>query len=177
MEGEKLWTFLPPCPEHLLDGYRLPPNAWGGSYNVSAGWQSPVDLYRPFSESGAHGSDGIMLSAAAAYGVPEDVWARRKQVVQREGETVLIPPRWWHQVIHLAPSIAVASQHYAGARGRRRIFQHIRDWCGCGGSAAPPEIRSWPPQKQVEWVLQEGLCAKHGTDVGERLFKELMAGR
>lgn len=32
------------------------------------------------------------------------------QILQREGELVTIPPFYWHQVLHLQPSIAVASQ-------------------------------------------------------------------
>lgn len=46
------------------------------------------------------------------------------RIIQNPGELVLIPPRWWHQVYHLEPSIAVASQ-YCNSVNKYGVFQHI----------------------------------------------------
>jgi hypothetical protein len=61
LEGRKQWTFVPPSREvdALLRPYRLAPVAWGdgdgGDFNVSAGWQSDLDLYKRGVRAGAGG--------------------------------------------------------------------------------------------------------------------------
>lgn len=96
LEGRKLWTFLPPLSEldTPLETYRLTPNAFG-SHNMSAGWQSNVDLYR----SGPPSFDerNRVSWPAAGEGLAE-VLQHAVSGVQKEGELVLIPPRYWHQV-------------------------------------------------------------------------------
>lgn len=95
LEGRKLWTFLPPLPEldAPLGTYRLPPNAFG-SHNISAGWQSDVDLYR----SAPPVFDDRKGVSWPASGVGQNVLTHAISGVQEEGELVLIPPRFWHQV-------------------------------------------------------------------------------
>jgi hypothetical protein len=161
--------------DECLAARRLESSAWdGGVYNVSAGWQSPLDLYCtqgavaakwPTAEAlsalppdaraaalaaiqadcdrlvvnAAAGetaagfpfapSDGGLLGAGSALGK-----RRRVTVLQREGELLLIPPRWWHQTYHLEPSVALAGQ-YCNAQNGARVAQHVLDWCGVGAEA------------------------------------------
>jgi hypothetical protein len=64
------------------------------------------------------------------------------QIVQHPGEMILIPPNFWHQVYHLEPSIAVASQ-YVNAAGKKRMFSHMLEWCQ--PSQLPPSAPQKPP--------------------------------
>ena len=48
LEGSKIWTFFPPgpCAEALFKATRIQSSSWDlGKFNISAGWQSPVDIY------------------------------------------------------------------------------------------------------------------------------------
>jgi hypothetical protein len=100
LEGAKLWTFLPPCSEELLSGHRLAPNAWGEAYNVSAGWQSSIDLYRDAttgsSSSGSGSSDSGSMLLSGRGSIPEHIWAGRLQVSNLL--TVLSPTNTLHMV-------------------------------------------------------------------------------
>eukprot|EP00903_Cladosiphon_okamuranus_P018378 g16905.t1 len=95
LEGRKLWTFLPPLPDldASLGTYRLEPNAFG-SYNVSAGWQSNVDLYQRGSTTSA---DGSTCASWPKEGEGQEVMQHALSGVQECGDLVLIPPRHWHQ--------------------------------------------------------------------------------
>lgn len=96
LEGRKLWVFFPPLPEldAPLGTYRLTPNAFG-SHNISAGWQSNVDLYRSAPPTVDHRNGGVCWPTS---GAGNDVLAHATSGVQEEGELVIIPPRYWHQV-------------------------------------------------------------------------------
>lgn len=48
LEGSKLWTFLPPgaVTERAVGATRVVTREWDdGKFNLSAGWQSALDLY------------------------------------------------------------------------------------------------------------------------------------
>lgn len=96
LEGRKVWTFLPPLPDldASLGTYRLEPNAFG-SYNVSAGWQSNVDLYQRGSTTAV---DGSTCASWPVEGEGCEVMQHAVSGVQEVGDLVLIPPRHWHQV-------------------------------------------------------------------------------
>lgn len=96
LEGRKVWTFLPPLPDldAPLGTYRLEPNAFG-SHNVSAGWQSNIDLYRRGSTTT---SDGSTCASWPVEGEGQEVMRHAISGVQHVGDLVLIPPRHWHQV-------------------------------------------------------------------------------
>ena len=51
------------------------------------------------------------------------------QIVQSEGEMILIPPGWLHQVYSLTPTIAVAGQYCNNQEVRERVLKHIMTWC------------------------------------------------
>lgn len=114
------------------------------------------------------------------------------QLVQEAGELVLIPPGMWHQVYHLEPSIAVASQ-YLNSCNKQRVFRHILQWC----SGSRPfsgkvtaiksdkslqqevdldgvEFGSLSDEEQVLSVLRSGLVLKHGLVNGKKLFSKLL---
>lgn len=95
LEGQKLWTFLPPLSEldASLGTYRLSPNAFG-PHNISAGWQSNTDLY----QRGAKAADGRTCASWPTIGEGQEVMQHAVCGVQEPGELVLIPPRHWHQV-------------------------------------------------------------------------------
>lgn len=96
LEGRKLWTFLPPLLDldASLGTYRLETNAFG-SYNISAGWQSNVDLYQRGSTTAA---DGSTCASWPKEGEGHEVMQHALSGVQEVGDLVLIPPRHWHQV-------------------------------------------------------------------------------
>jgi hypothetical protein len=47
-----------------------------------------------------------------------------KVIIQEPGDTVFIPPSYWHQVYHLEPSISVASQFF-NSWNKDKVFDHI----------------------------------------------------
>lgn len=102
LEGRKLWTFLPPLPEidASLATYRVSPNAFG-SHDISAGWQSDVDLYRRRGRGRRCTSREGQVSPCWPSDSPagQEVLQHATSGVQEEGDLVLIPPRHWHQVI------------------------------------------------------------------------------
>jgi hypothetical protein len=98
------------------------------------------------------------------------------QFIQEEGDLVLIPPRYWHQVYHLEPSIALASQ-YVNDVGKNRTFNHILKWCSgdskldqrsedatCDGEAyhsnLPRDFASLSEKEQVLRVMGSALMTK-----------------
>ena len=96
MEGQKLWAFIPPSvPRAALSLEREKPDAWGA--DVSAGWKSGVhDLYH---------TPPYLSSSTVALDLPpvlENV-VGVQAVVQEEGDLVVIPPGYAHQVYHLQP--------------------------------------------------------------------------
>lgn len=132
-EGRKLWTFVRPSPanERSLGLLRFKPDAW--SAELGAGWKSDtVDLYhaepRVVSGDDGDGQDDTIvlgLAPALAGALPSnDVVA----CVQEEGDLVLIPPRWAHQVYHLTPAFGLAWQ-IANRANIRRVLRHVLDYC------------------------------------------------
>lgn len=105
LEGEKLWTFLPPSSEfdEPLGTYRLAPNAFG-SHNLSAGWQSNLDLY----QRGVTTNSGTTCASWPTKGEGEEVMRHAVSGVQKQGDLILIPPRHWHQV-NLSPPNSTAN--------------------------------------------------------------------
>ncbi|CAM9710773.1 unnamed protein product, partial [Heterosigma akashiwo] len=127
LEGKKIWFFFPPNTIHpsLLEAKRNPPVAWDSQiYNISAGWQSPVDLFKFVDEE----EDGNIVFSSGTPLDEDDTFQEQCLVlIQEEGDMVLIPPGWWHQVYNPEPSIAVASQ-YMNGNNKDRVFDHILTW-------------------------------------------------
>ncbi|CAM9433649.1 unnamed protein product [Choristocarpus tenellus] len=170
LEGRKLWTFLPPEPSFNteLGTYRLPPNAFG-AHNISAGWQSPIDLYR-------RREDGGEVKAQWPHETGgEAVMPRAVSFVQEAGDIVFIPPRFWHQVYHLEPSIAVASQ-FMDEYVRKNVFRHILEWTGACENDLCPGFSKLPVQEQVREVLRVAFVARYGSVKGLRTWSSLSWG-
>ena len=113
------------------------------------------------------------------------------QFVQEEGDLVLIPPRFWHQVYHLEPSIALASQ-YINTYGKDRTFKHILNWCSGSDTEElkieedssrnvrqdlPKNFDDLSDKEQVLAVLTAGLKQQHGRIKGSALMRKLMANK
>ena len=155
-----LGTFLPPSisPEVLL-GRGVVPDAWD-KYNLTTGYVSDIDLYKHVftdkseymqtynridmpeilsigsalnniwstSELPIFGSDDMMVP------IDSDMYHKLSrgaiQLIQEEGDMVIIPPGWWHQVYHLDNSIGIAGQ-YCNEEVKDGVFRHILTWCAC----------------------------------------------
>ncbi len=93
-------------------------------------------------------------------------------VVQEEGDTIFIPPKWWHQVYHLQPSIALAAQ-YMNIVVESRVFSHILSWTGSNVADLPENFASMSDQEKIQCTLKLGLCSQHGPEKGSLCFEEL----
>lgn len=77
-----------------------------------------------------------------------------------------------HQVYHLEPSVAVASQ-YMDHHVRRRVFRHILDWCGAEEGALPAKFDRLTAAEQVQAVLKAALVSRLGEEKGVKTFASL----
>lgn len=118
LEGRKIWTFFPPCSADL-GLKRVLPEAWEGE--VSAGWKSvDFDLYYKVPE---------ILEGTVTLDLPEvlaDVEGVQA-LVQEEGELVVIPPGWAHQVYHLQPGLSLAWQ-VCNRGNLKNVIMHMLTW-------------------------------------------------
>ena len=95
--------------------------------------------------------------------------------MQEEGELVLIPPRWWHQVYHLDSSVCLAWQ-YADSANLQQVLQHILDWSagGEGPGPAPPAPVDAPYRERIEKALELAMIVRHGAVEGARMYRKLI---
>ena len=194
-----LGTFIPPSlPDEVFQARRNAPEAWGEEYDISAGWVSDdIDLYRtilpgpPSNKnskglnaifrgraplaSGGHGPLPVFVSGSSEV----DSCALRLvggalQLVQREGDLVMIPPRWWHQVYHLQPSVAVAGQ-YVNRRTLRGMQEHMFRWCKGGDHQVDfDELDKLAVQEQIRATIRKALELKHGAAAGGQMADDLL---
>jgi hypothetical protein len=98
---------------------RVLPEAWEGE--VSAGWKSvDFDLYYKVPE---------ILEGTVTLDLPEvlaDVEGVQA-LVQEEGELVVIPPGWAHQVYHLQPGLSLAWQ-VCNRGNLKNVIMHMLTW-------------------------------------------------
>jgi hypothetical protein len=203
-----LGTFIPPvAPDALFESRRNAPDAWGTEYAISAGWVSDeVDLYRRVVPKSAGKKQTVLngfnrlfasqkpvcSSVSSPTQLPVFVSGNKEvdscglpliegslQVVQREGDLVMIPPRWWHQVYHLQPSIAVASQ-YVNDLTREQMFRHVLDWCAQDADAtnqrdtlAIDDFKGLDVREQVHKLILQALVLKNGQKDGQEKFSSL----
>lgn len=220
-----------PTASHVFNFRRQSPDAWGGIFNLSAGWVSEVDLFALGDADGQSSLNQVLLdtqlyaaddggdgegaskaeSAAPEKGLASmedpsdavigsallrgsdlgqvplfrsgvvhvDECDRRTlegavQIVQEEGDMLLIPPRWWHQVYNLQPSIAVASQ-YMNEYSKDRVIDHMLLWNNMTRHSEymPPGYAALSPRSQILSCLEACLCERHGKEKGLRAFRRL----
>jgi ribosomal protein L16 Arg81 hydroxylase len=91
------------------------------------------------------------------------------QIVQEEGELVWIPPHWWHQVYHLQPSIAIASQ-LCHETVKDRVFKHILSFCRAQGLRQRPEQTKNPENnRDIDYARMDSLSAVFELERSESL--------
>lgn len=192
MEGKKLWIFFPPDNEldELLKPSRNEVNVWGG-INISAGWVSDVDLYKYVSCKEEHTNT---LGEMLIKDLPEDekipffnsginevdnadprVYKNVVCIIQEENEMLIIPPKWWHQVYHLEPSIALAGQYF-NDKVKENVINHICEWSNIDRDEAwssEYDIESVDIKERVLDLIKTALMAQHGRDLGESIFNEI----
>lgn len=199
-EGRKLWTFVRPTPanERSLGLQRTKPDAWDGE--VGAGWKSDsVDLFHVVPRVGVTDGDGkeeeddVRLGLAPALAgalAPGDVFA----CVQGEGELVVIPPRWPHQVYHLSPALALAWQ-MCNRANLRRVLGHVLAYCqeesggkredvnvnvaglldgilGTPAASEGEEELAWA-RSSIEATLRRALQMRYGEEEGAQEWTRL----
>jgi hypothetical protein len=95
--------------------------------------------------------------------------------IQEEGETVFIPPNSWHQVYHLQPSIAIASQHM-NHFNQRQVLQHMLSTC-CPAAEVPVLLEGVLGLKEerarVERAIKLALRGRYGLELGAEKMKIL----
>ena len=194
-------------------GYRRQsPDAWGGIFNLSAGWVSEVDLYSQGDADGesslnqyleaaqlneewlgdCYDDDGAVLGSSLLRthhrgsvplfrsGQPEvdgcDVRALKGslQILQEEGDLLIIPPRWWHQVYNLQPTVAVASQ-YMNEGSLDRVLDHMLSWNSLTRRSGklPRGFAALSPRARILTTIEACLVGRHGPNKGLRAFRRL----
>ena len=197
MEGKKLWIFFPPDDkelDELLQPSRNEVDVWGG-VNISAGWVSDVDLYRCVSDKEVYISSlGKLLIEHLPVGeeIPffnsginevdnadPRVFRNVVCIIQEEGDMLIIPPKWWHQVYHLEPSIALAGQYF-NDRVKENVFNHICEWCNLDRDKTWSSIyngESVDIKKKVLGIIEMALISQHGNDEGKKIFDSIIFER
>lgn len=114
---------------HELEGVQAGGEEGAGGAAAAAGGASALS---DALETLADPASGLLLPDTR---LPSAALEGARSCVQRAGELVLIPPRWWHQTYSPMPAIAVAGQ-YCDSFCRDDVFQHVLDWAGVGGVCA-----------------------------------------
>lgn len=82
-----------------------------------------------------------------------------------------------HQVYHLDPSVAVASQ-FMDHRVRLGVFRHILEWCDVDSSCSDESVLSsdfnaLPTVDQIREVLRVAFVSRYGEKEGLEVFASL----
>ena len=95
------------------------------------------------------------------------------KIVQEEGEFIMIPPKWYHQVYHLQPSIALAAQ-YCNNVVADKVITHILEWCNVDRRIlSEGKSKETDTKTKILSSLRCALVSRHGSDVGIQLYKDL----
>jgi ribosomal protein L16 Arg81 hydroxylase len=109
--------------------------------------------------------------------------------VQEAGEMIFIPPKMWHQVYHLEPSVAVAGQLMNEAN-EMGVYRHILEWCYSTDQSTAVEAStvieeflsdskflSMERRERIAAVIWKGLKAQHGKSSAQTFYSELYGQR
>ena len=78
------------------------------------------------------------------------------------GETVFIPPKWWHQVYHLEPSVAIDSQ-YVNKIILDRVIKHILTWSNSADInwIQSKEYNNLTPKEKISHAIKKALLSQN----------------
>jgi len=140
LHGKKRWRFVLPGSETERALYVAQASSSSPPTNLVAHGESPVDL---FASEGGPDLSRFPLAAGAKV---------VREVVQHAGEAIVFPAFWWHQTLHLTPTIAVASQHL-NRHNARRVLDDLARRAGIGETSID---NGW---QELAWGDQiQALC-------------------
>merc|ERR1712062_806782 len=86
------------------------------------------------------------------------------EVTQSAGEIIVFPGSWWHQTLHLSPTLAIASQ-YVNRHSARHILDGLISRAEIDETSMPGNWRSllWPEQIQcvVTALAEDGWTPRN----------------
>ena len=87
---------------------------------------------------------------------------------------VMIPPKWWHQVYHLQPSVALAAQ-YMNDQVTDNVINHILSWTNVNREMEIP--KNFAEMSILDKILETikcGLIRQHGLKVGTDMYNDII---
>ena len=168
-KGRKVWRFLPPSTSGELLCAKTAPKG----QNLTRSWLSPIDLFEVQTSLG-YGPGPVSAERCLDSEGEARLRATMLEFIQEAGETVLIPPGWWHQVYHLGPTLGVAGQ-YLNEHNAEAVFGSMLSHAGADKAHALLQAGE-APQSRVKRVLAVVESAQHDTRQGTIYPAELLEG-
>jgi len=157
LSGRKLWRFVVASEQAEQSLYVERPQ----QTNLAAHGESPVDLFAT-AEVPAGGVPAERQGAIPGWAVggpdlerfPRAAEAEvAYEVEQQAGEAIVFPASWWHQTLHLTPTLSVASQ-YVNENCARQVLDGIARRAELPEEALGAEWRAQPWPQQIASLVE-----------------------